>query len=663
MEDHHPALQRYCSKMLFSSPRCQTPLLPTYKKSFNTMKYKITRRDFLNGMAMTVGAGLMAPTQLLGQVTPSEASSKASYYPPTLTGMRGNHTGAFEVSHALAWGGVKPARYRKLNQHYDLVVVGAGVSGLATARFYQQRMGPDAKILLLDNHDDFGGHAKRNEFHEDGRMLLGVGGSVNLDHPTDYSDAAKGLLDDLGIDLDAMKANYDKPTDTDSVISLKGPDGHVSIAGKWSTLVLGIGDYEPAIRVLPLPHSEQDKLIEFFSGDRDYLNELSLSEKQNYVESVSYAQFLTERVGLSEKTIPMFFSTLKLMGGPAASRFSVMEALYMGCPGIQGMSWLSELAEQIVASITSGEQSSLYFPDGNASVARLLVQKLIPTVVPDAKGFSDIATSRFDYGELDQAAHAVRLRLNSTVVGVQETGDRRVTVNYVQNSNAMSVTGDHCVLACYNGAIPHLCPQLPEGQKEALRYGVKVPLVWANVVLKNGHAWSKLGADRVSCPNDPYAVMTVAPPTTTGGHQPPRGPGDPMVVFMMGAPSVEPSSTETSRELLLKARHKLYATPFDAYEQEIRGQLQGVLGEHGFNHKTDIKAITVNRWSHGYAYEYMSLDDPKWAEGQAPHEIGRAQFGRISIANSDSEAYAYLDAAIDAGWRAVEEQTTLSKQK
>ena len=172
----------------------------------------------------------MAPTQLLGQVTPSEASSKASYYPPTLTGMRGNHTGAFEVSHALAWGGVKPARYRKLNQHYDLVVVGAGVSGLATARFYQQRMGPDAKILLLDNHDDFGGHAKRNEFHEDGRMLLGVGGSVNLDHPTDYSDAAKGLLDDLGIDLDAMKANYDKPTDTDSVISLKGPDGHVSIA-------------------------------------------------------------------------------------------------------------------------------------------------------------------------------------------------------------------------------------------------------------------------------------------------------------------------------------------------------------------------------------------------------------------------------------------------
>jgi spermidine dehydrogenase len=85
--------------------------------------------------------------------------------------------------------------------------------------------------------------------------------------------------------------------------------------------------------------------------------------------------------------------------------------------------------------------------------------------------------------------------------------------------------------------------------------------------------------------------------------------------------------------------------------------LQALLGPHGFNHETDIKAITVNRWAHGYSYAYLALDDPKWAVGEAPHEIGRRQFGRISIANSDSEARAFLDAAIDAGWRAVAEQT------
>lgn len=622
------------------------------------MKYKVTRRDFMNGVAVGTSAALLAPYDLFAQAPPRASSAN---YPPTFTGMRGNHPGSFEVSHALAWRGAKPPEHRKLAEHYDLVIVGAGLSGLAAARFYQKRVGSDARILLLDNHDDFGGHAKRNEFHEDGRMLLSVGGSVNLESPADYSEVAKGLLDELGIDLDAMKANISEfsilSSDTGSVMALPGPDGHVSVVGKWREFMLGIGDYEQAIRTLPLPKSEQDKLIEFLSGKVDYLNDLLLSEKQAYVQSVSYSEFLNERVGLAEETAAVFYPVPKLIYGPAGLRISVMEAFYLGSPGIQGMRWLGELAERLIVGVTAGEQSSLYFPDGNASVARLLVHKLIPKVDPDAKGFDDIAVSRFDYGSLDRADHAVRLRLNSTVVGVQETKNKRVEVDYVQNGKALSVTGDHCVLACYNGAIPYLCPQLPEPQKEALNYGVKVPLVLTNVVLKNGHAWSKLGAGSVTCPDDPYVVMTVAPPTTTGGYQPPRSPDDPMVVFLLGIPSVTPTGTETSRELCRMARHKVYATTFDTYEQEIRDQLQGVLGEHGFNHKTDIKAITVNRWPHGYAYEYMSLDDPKWAEGQAPHEIGRAQFGRISIANSDSEAHAYLDAAVDAAWRAVAEQT------
>lgn len=117
-------------------------------------------------------------------------------------------------------------------------------------------------------------------------------------------------------------------------------------------------------------------------------------------------------------------------------------------------------------------------------------------------------------------------------------------------------------------------------------------------------------------------------------------------------------SDETGRDMLRIGRHKVYATSFETYEQQIRDQLQGMLGKHGFNHETDIRAITVNRIPHGYAYSYLGLDDPEWAEGQAPHEIGRAQFGRISIANSDSEANALMQAAWDAAFRAVQEQTS-----
>jgi len=568
--------------------------------------------------------------------------------------------------HDLAWRGQRPASYRALDEHYDLVIVGAGLSGLSAAHFYRQRMGAEAKILLLDNHDDFGGHAKRNEFHHDGRTLLGVGGSVNLEQPGKYSEVAQALLRELGIDLEAMLTNiggFDLlggggPT----VLAMPGSggDGHVAVTGEWTKLALGIGEYEPAIRSLPLARAEQDKLIALFGGKVDFLEDLSAAEKEAYVATAAYLDFLTERVGLSKETASIFYPVPKLIWGPGALRVSVLEAFYLGCPGVQGMPWLGELAEQIVAGITSGEVSSLYFPDGNSSLARLLVGRLIPEVAPGA-GFADIATRRFDYSVLDRAVHSVRLRLNSTVVGVEQTGDERVTVDYVREGEAARVTGDRCILACYNGAIPFLCPQLPESQKEALRYGVKVPLVWSNVVLRNGRAWSKLGTRTVSCPGDPYVVLTTAPPTTTGGHQPPQGPEDPMVVFLLGVPEVERTGDETGRDLCLQARHRMYATRFETYERQIRDQLQGVLGQHGFEHEKDIQAITINRWAHGYAYEYMALDDPEWPEGQAPHELGRAQFGRISIANSDSEAYAYVNAAIDAAWRAVEEQTATAQ--
>jgi spermidine dehydrogenase len=329
----------------------------------------------------------------------------------------------------------------------------------------------------------------------------------------------------------------------------------------------------------------------------------------------------------------------------------------MGAPGMQSMGWLAGMVHSLAMGAASSVFQAYYFPDGNASVARLLVHKLIPAVAPDTSGFEDIATSHFNYDALDRDDNATRLRLNSTVVGVRNVGDEKVKVDYVQDGNALRVTSNHCILACYNGLIPHLCPELPDQQKEALRYGVKVPLVYANVLLDNGRAFSKLGGNLVTCPKDPFTMLSCAPATTTGGYEPPRGPDDPMVVLMMANPTPAPKGDESLRDLLRIGRAQVYSTPFETYEQQVREQLQSLLGQHGFDHEMDIRAITVNRWPHGYAYYYMMLHDPEWPEGQAPNVIGRAQFGRISIANSDAEASPYMDAAIEAGWRAVTEQT------
>ena len=633
------------------------------------MATQITRRDLLNGMAISaVGAMLPAyagepKVRLDSSMRPGGPST---YYPPTLTGMRGSHAGSFEVAHALAWQGQKPDVYESLDEHYDLVVVGAGMSGLAAAWYYLKKAGPEARVLVLDNHDDFGGHAKRNEFHHKDRMILSLGGAQNLDNPSNYGDIAGSLLIDLGID-EAAIAKMAANTPDDYVlggklggdVGLTVPDGdeHLTIGGHWLKFFHGRGDYQAGVRDLPIPEEQQDKLVAFFGGEKDFLDDLSLTKKWDYVNNTSYNQFLVDRVELSVDTIPILNAHLLILNGPSGWNHTVLEGILAGSPGLRAMGWLADFVDSIGAMLLDELAGDVrMFPDGNASVARLLVQKMIPGVAPGMKGFEDVAIARFNYGALDQADQSTRIRLNSTAVGVREVDDY-VQIDYVQQGKPLRITANHCVLACYNNLIPALCPEMSDAQKSGLGYGVRIPFVYANILLENGRAFSELGVQITQCPYDPFQWVSAAPTVTSGGYEPPRGPDDPMVVFMMASPTPADGTEGTTRDLLRLGRHKIYASTFDDYEQQIREQLQKMLGKHGFNHEQDIKAITVNRIPHGYAYWYQGLDDPEWEEGQAPHEIGRQQFGRISIANTDSEVTPYMNAAFDAAHRAVEEQT------
>ena len=624
----------------------------------------ISRRDFFNGVAIGTGVGLLAPADLWA-MKPSGVEFVDAKYPPTLTGMRGSHEGSYEVAHALAWEGRKPSSYDALGEHYDLVVVGAGMSGLAAAYYYRKKMGPGARILILDNHDDFGGHAKRNEFHHDGRMVLSLGGAQNLDHPSSYSENAGMLMIDLGID-DAAIAAMERNTPDDFLLGFKlhansvmsmpsAAADHVNVVGNWYKFMHGRGDYAAAVRGLPIAVDEQEKLITFFGGTKDFLDDLSWSEQYDYINSVSYNRFLVDKVGLATQTMAMFDGHLLLLNGVSGWQHTVFEAISAGAPGLRAMGWLTNFVDSLAAMMFEDIAQIRMFPDGNASVARLIVQKLIPNVAPEMQGFEDVAVAKFDYGQLDLEAQATRLRLSSTVVGVRETNDDTVIVEYVRNGKPVYVTASHCVLACYNNLIPLLCPEMSEVQKRGLSYGARSPFVYANVLVKDGHAFADLGATFAHCPDDPFQWVSTAPTMTNGGYEPPRSPSDPMAIFMMASPTpaIQGSS---ARDLYRVGRHKIYTTTFAQYEAQIRQQLQSLLGQYGFNHETDIQAITVNRIPHGYAYAYLGLDDPDWEEGQAPHEIGRAQFGRISIANTDSQAMPLMDAAFDAAWRAVEEQ-------
>lgn len=617
------------------------------------MQRPIDRRDFLNGAAIAIGASLLPAAISIGA---QAADPLELYYPPTKTGMRGNHPGSFDAAHPLAWHGDSPNTYSDTGEEYDLVVVGGGLSGLAAATFFQQERGAEARILILDNHDDFGGHAKRNEFNVQGHMLLGVGGSVNLEAPSHYSDVTKKLLKEIGIDFERLKKAMDpdytlSSPDEGSGLFIKTSEGAgKTVVGQWSAVFHGQGDYTSLINQLPLVKAEKDKIIRLASGEQDYLAGQTSGERAEYLSSTPYHKFLLDKVGLAPESLSLFDSMLRLLYGVGGDGITVSEAFKFGGPG------QSSVTKALADKSQSDEDSfyqTLYFPDGNASVARLMVRNLIPAVAAGSS-MDDIVAAQFDYSKLDVEASPVRLRLNSTAINAKQEGDE-VTVTYVQGGKPFRVKAKHCIMACYNSIIPHLCPELPETQKEALKYGSKVPLIWTNVALRDGTPFYKAGAQLYECPNSPFTIVTKSPSTKMEDYQSPQGDGDPLVVFMMGSPVPIKEPGQSARDQFALARHELLETPFSTFERQIREQLTDMFGAHGFDADRDIEAITVNRWAHGYAYEYYGLDD-HFTEGSYPHQVGRKQFGRISIANSDSEAYAYVNGAVDAAWRAAQEQ-------
>jgi len=620
------------------------------------MHCPITRRDFLNGVAIGAGGLLVADPALAALVVEETAPEKAAgYYPPALTGMRGNHDGTFTYAHRLRdgkrWDSAGAAA--KSGETYDLVVVGGGISGLAAAHFYRKRAGKSARILVLDNHDDFGGHAKRNEFKAGGRMLLSYGGTQSIESPGEYSEVAKGLLAELGIQTERFYKAYDR--------ALYSKLGTAAFFDKETfgadRLVTGMNAtaWPEFLAQAPLSDIARRDVERVYTEGVDYLPGLSKQEKLAKLGKISYADYLVKYCKLTPEALP-FFQTfthdLFCVGIEAVSAAACYEAgddyESFTYPGFDGLGFPEHEKE---------EPYIFHFPDGNATVARLLVRALIPGAVPGGT-MDDVVTARADYSKLDDANAAVRIRLNSTVVHVQHAKGANagtgVEIAYMREGRLASVQGKNCVLACYNAMIPYLCPELPDRQKEALSYLVKAPLVYTHVALRNWTAFHKLGVHHIVAPGGYHTYIALDFPVSLGQYQFPSNPAEPMVLFMLRTPCRPGLSP---RDQHRAGRMELMQTPFATFERNIRDQLARMLGGAGFDAARDIEGITVNRWAHGYAFTPNALFDPDWKEEEKPWVIGRKRFGNIAIANSDAGANAYTNIAIDQAHRAVMELT------
>jgi spermidine dehydrogenase len=643
------------------------------------MGAKITRRDFLNGVALTAGSaavfGLVPPEMWIAASADLEAQDIPGYYPPSKTGLRGSHPGSFETMHKVRDGGFwgDAPKAIDMGETYDLVIVGGGISGLAAAHFFRRAAGDKARVLILENHDDFGGHAKRNEFRAGGGVRLGFGGTYSIESPEPYSAVAKGVIQELGIDVPSFPKYVSK--DLYRSLGLKpriffdketfGADKLVANAlhtgGDESGLADAVGEtkLQEFLNQVPLSEKAKQDFKRLVGEKKDYFPGLSSDEKKARMARISYAKYLTEVVGVSDELVKLFQAQPHGLFGVGIDAVSAQDAWGLGYRGFDGLNLDPKPGKGMNRDAipnAEAEEYFFHFPDGNASIARMLVRKLIPAAIPGSTA-ADIVLAKADYSKLDAAASPVRIRLNSTVVKVNHRGDpataKEVEVSYFTENKLKTVRAANCILACWHVVIPYIASELPDAQKAALASAQKVPLLYNNVVLRNWNAFQKLGTSSVYAPGMYHTSMNLDIPVSIGGYECTKNPDEPIVVHMMKA-ACKPG--HPAREQHMLGRIQLYSTTFETYERNIREQLARVVGPGGFDPARDIMEITVNRWPHGYAYEYNSLFDRFWLEGtEAPCQVARKPFGRLAIANADADAYAYTDCAIDQAYRAVGE--------
>lgn len=620
------------------------------RNDFLGMHRPITRRDFLQGAMLGI-AGMA-----LGCKTQSGADNKAlsEILPPYLTGVRGQDFASTKLGHRVRDGEFRelPTQISATNEEYDLIVIGAGLSGLAAAYVYHRETKGRSRILILDNHDDFGGHARRNTFEWNGTTLIAPGGTFALEDPEDSPPEAVEIFSELGIDtarLESFRDNTFKERFKLSSGVFFDPRVFGNRAPQWVNRFFDI-PYDEFFAQAPIPEAARRELAELYSTRKNYLPDEKTREQ--ILTEMSWEKFIREVMGMGDHAVRFANIHATDLVGLGCDAVSALEGYNIG-PGFFGMG--GEGFYENNGVLRYGYEPTTRYPDGNHTIARHLLKAILPEAVPGENTMEGVFNSVVDYAAFDRELNNVRLRLRSMAVRIVHEGPeeaKRVVVHYTQpDGRVYRVRARGAIMAGWGMVAKHIIPELPQEQVQALDQYRYTSAIYINVLLRHWRPMAELGLFDMYLPGGYCAWMNISDPLHVGTYRPEYHPDKPILLNMykyLYSPGYD------AVEQMIMGRLELENKPFEEFEREIRTELNFMFGPWGFNAADDILAITVNRWGHGY--NFFKGPAPYASEKHPPYLKGRERLGRISFAGADAGGSPWTQLALQQGMRAAKEQ-------
>jgi spermidine dehydrogenase len=595
----------------------------------------IARRDFLQGMAVAIGG----PRLRFGfheaeGVTPPE-------------GLQGQDPRAMALGHRVRSGEFRsPPEAVDTGEGYDLVVVGAGIAGLTAALLFNEDAPGEPRILILEGADDFGGHARRNVFERGAVRLVAAGGTFALEEPEHSPEEAREVFRRIGLDPDRL-VGYRDPEFRKRYGLSQAVVFDSRVYGGTTRWLTGWYEmpYERFFARAPLPDPARKELVELFATRKNYLP--GARDLRRVLGAMSWERFVREHMGLGDHAVRFVNLFATDLVGLGADAVSAWEGHQVG-PGFFGMG--GEGFHEENGILRYSYEPIHRFPDGNHTVARMLLKGLLPEALSGSRTMEGIFEAEVHRDRFDRAESQVRLRLSSMVVRLEHRGDG-VEVTYVGHEGPpRRVRARHVIMTGWGSVAKHVVPELAEAQRAALEEYRYCSALYINVLLRNWRPLADIGAFETYWPGGYATWLQISDPLQVGGYRPDYGPDRPTVLSLykyIHRPGLDPA------QQMRLGRMEMEQKPFEAYEREVRGELNHVLGPHGFDAARDILALTVNRWGHGYNFfKAPSSGGPR----EPPYRKGRERMGRISFAGADAGGTPWTQAAMAQAWRAVQEQ-------